>query len=237
MKKVTHRGPQTAQNLSGNKTAFEILLMRGHYNHNQFNRGPLFVEEPPAPEVKPDPYEERFTKLEKQLNAAHATIRKLSEPKTPTDPEPESQKARLEKLEKTLADKERAEVESSRRSAINEAIQKAGISGEAAQDARARIIMDYGSAIKTTGGKTVYEDPETGVEMTVEDFVGKKFLAGRKDRYVSTTNKQAGNPENSNNNRVSGDKPFYSELSPDVRAKMTQSERDAYLQQDLKRGK
>jgi hypothetical protein len=55
-------------------------------------------------------------------------------------------------MEKTLAERDQAELENKRTEAIRGAIAKAGITGEAAHDARARIVLDFGSAIKVLPG-------------------------------------------------------------------------------------
>lgn len=189
-----------------------------------------------APELQ-----QRIDKLEATITGLSATLRTLAKPAQKAadpDPEPTTSKERIEKLEKTLRDRDAADLENRRMGTITSAISAQGIADVAAEDLLAHVVHYHGKNLKAKGEAFVYEDPETGESMPVKEFLEKKILTGaRRDRYLASGKQKGASADRGKGGSAGGERVFFSQLSPDVRAKMTLAERNAYVAEDLKRQK
>ncbi len=220
-------------------SAFELAAIYG------FRPRGLLFETPapePTPAPAPDPMKE-IARIEATITSLTAQVRKLGKtdpaPITPGAPVPEeSNKERIAKLEKALADKETAEKDGRRSKTVEDAIRARGIEGVGFEDALAVITTVHGKDIKYNDkGSVVYEDPETAIQMPVSEFLEKKFLIGaRKDRYTASTNKGGGRlerPAQGGGQQLAR----YQDLSPEVRSKMTDREKQEYARNEYLAGK
>ncbi len=209
---------------------------------------PVESDTPPAPGAAPknpepaqsmdDLRAEFAAKLESQSQSFRRQLEKLK-PKEVEAPEELTLKQQLANVQKQLRDKDESEAQTRRQSAIETAIRSKGIEGAGFEDALAAVMHYHGKDIKISGDKnrTIYTDPDTAVEMPVEEFLDKKFLTGaRKDRYTASPTKGGGKIERPGA-RGAGDRPAYMDLTPDERNKMTPLQQQQYAAEDYARSK
>mgnify|MGYP001590340219 CR=1 FL=1 len=180
---------------------------------------------------------ERVDKMEKAQNQFFAFMRTQSGKPTEStrtqpanDDEPATTKARVEKLERELRTEREGKAEQLRKSAIREAISSFDLDHDAVDLLESEVHFRHGSAIKVKGEGVSYENPSTGEESTVKEFVAG-LLKTKGDRFKPPA--QVPQTRGMRGGGTSTPKGFvpYHELSPEERGKLTPAQRDEYARQ------
>jgi hypothetical protein len=194
-------------------------------------------------EDSPSALRTRLDKLEKLNGTLFAEIRQLRKPagdsprpQPATDAEPDTQKARLEKLEKALATAQAEKAETSRRSAIRDAIATYGLDAKAQRLLESEIHFRHATAIKPIGDRLVHEDPETGEQTPISDFVGR-LVKETGDMFKPAAAVPTGRGMRQGGTVTPKGFVPLSQMPPSERAKLTEAQKvELYLQGKALRG-
>ena len=123
-----------------------------------------------------DQMKQMEARFEEKNRGLYAEIRRLKEAAAQPKPQAEEPtttvRQELEALRNDIR-RERAEADKEKReSAIQSAIASHGIDSENAELLYDHVVMRFGDNIKVDGRKVVYDDPITGDQKTVKDFIG-----------------------------------------------------------------
>ena len=154
----------------------------------------------------------------------------------PTEPQQPSEelstKESLARLQKEIADERRASADERRTATLQSAISSFGLDTDNAELLHDHILQRHGAAIKTIGKSVVYEDPATGEQQTVKDFVGG-LLKTKGDRFKPAMQPPTGRGMRAGGNTVPRNFVSYAELDVATRSKMTEQERNEYVRQSM----
>lgn len=187
-----------------------------------------------------------FKELKSTVGKLFGTIRALQKSQTPPEPkveesgdvETKTQKqlyaetqAQLKKIQEERK-AEREEIAKERReNAIKSTINSYGLDEDNADLFEAFVLQKHGSAIKVEGKQVVYEDPETGEKSNVKDFIGSVYKS-KGDKFKPPATVPNGRGFKNGSTQSQGKFVRLMDMAPEERAKLTESQRTAILQQE-----
>jgi len=145
--------------------------------------------------------------------------------------------AEIEQQRAELRAFKEAAIAEKRESAIQAAIASHGIDADNADYLYDHIIVRHASKVKVEGNKVFVEDPVTGEQQTVKDFVGGLLKGPRGDKFKpapAVTQTPARSVRTSTTGGAA--RVPYAELPKEERLKMSEEERRAYVREDLRLG-
>lgn len=261
------RGPVTAQKNAEAGSAFDRYSNCGKPNPlSMFFSGPrvLFgTPEEDAAAATAATEAKLATAIEAKLEAKYgkvinnlsAQLRRLEEPAKQTTEKKEddddgrlSNKEEIAKLkaeraaEKAAAAAEKNKnAEKSRKLELRRTIAEKGVTGEAARDLEARILLDHGGRLKNRDDDSVVVEDETGADVDLATFLDQTFLKGAAgDRYrtspdVGTEGARGLKPSQRSGG---GERKMFGELTPAEQDKLfTDGKAAEYVKADMASGR